>query len=257
MRLFRFLFKFFSSKIEKPLILKQKAKIEQLIDHEISNPEIFIEALTHRSYLDQKTFIKSNERLEFLGDSFLGFVIARELYSKFQDRDEGFLTKVRSNFVNRNTLAEAAKKINLMDFMYISPELLSPSNPGLRTLLGDVMESFIGAIYLDCGGETAEKFIITHLFTPYINSGLHLIDDNYKSQLLEIIQSLKLELPKYYVIKETGPEHDRIFTVEVRIGNEVLGEGMGRNKKSAEQEAAKKGLQKISSIVANKIASQK
>lgn len=257
MKFFRFLFRFFSSKIERPLSLKQKEKIEALIDHEITNPAIFIEALTHRSYLDQKTFIKSNERLEFLGDSFLGFVIARELFIRFPDRDEGFLTKVRSNFVNRNTLAETAKKINLMEFMFISPELLSASNPGLKTLLGDVMESFIGAIYMDCGGETAEKFIINHLFTPYINSGLHLIDENYKSQLLEIIQSLKLELPKYYVIKESGPEHDRIFTVEVRIGNETLGEGSGRNKKSAEQEAAKKGLQKISSIVANKISSPK
>ncbi len=257
MNLFKYLFRFFTSKAEKPLSLKQKKKIEALIDHEISNPDIFIEALTHRSYLDQKNFLKSNERLEFLGDSLLGFVIARELFLKFGDRDEGFLTKVRSNFVNRNTLAEAAKRINLMDFMFISPELLSPNNPGLRTLLGDVMESFIGAIYLDCGNDVAERFIITHLFTPYINSGLHLIDENYKSQLLEIIQSLKLELPRYYVIRETGPEHDRTFTVEVRIGNEVLGEGMGRNKKSAEQEAAKKGLQKISSIVSTKIASTK
>ncbi len=220
-------------------------KISQIIDAKIRNEDLFIEALTHRSVLDDKNFKRSNERLEFLGDSVLGFVIAEELFTRFPDKDEGFLTKVRSNFVNKNSLFEAASRIKLEELIFIQKELFHSGTFGKKTVIADAYEALIGAIYLDCGFQKAATFITNTLSNPNIDNNLHLIDENYKSQLLEYAQSVKLEIPRYYVVAEEGPEHDRLFTVEVKIGQNILGTGKGRNKKTAEQEAAKMAMSNI------------
>jgi ribonuclease-3 len=245
------LFKFISHIFEKfrsgkVLSRKNIEKLEELIDHKISDPQIFIEALTHRSYLDNRKFKVSNERLEFLGDAVLGFIVAEGLYQIFTDKDEGYLTKIRSNFVNRNSLYDAAVRIDLIHFVFVSKELMAVENLGIKTILADALEALLGAIYLYCGLDTCRNFILKYIFNPNIKMGIHLIDENYKSQLLEYAQSIKLEIPKYFVIYEEGPEHERYFTVEVRIGQQSLGEGKARNKKSAEQDAAKAALQNLS-----------
>lgn len=247
MKLLNFLFKFFTNQSSKKNLLskKQIKKLEKLTNCEIKNTKYFIEAFTHRSVLDHKTYLISNERMEFLGDAILGFITAEYLYSNFQNKDEGYLTKIRSNFVNKNSLYDAAIRIDLIHYIFVSEEILGSLNYGIKSILADSFEALIGAIYLDCGLSITKNFIIKYLIEPNLKLGLHLVDENYKSQLLEYSQSQKIDLPRYFVIKEEGPEHDRIFTVEVKIGSEILGIGKGRNKKSAEQEAAYEALKKL------------
>lgn len=217
-------------------------KLEKIISHKIDKPELFLEALTHRSVLDSKRFKTSNERLEFLGDAVLGFIIARELYHRFPEKDEGYLTKTRSNFVNKNSLFEAGKRIELQNLLFINTDLMNSGNFGQKTVVSDAFEALIGAIYLVNGFEVTVNFIKRYVVEPNFQLKLHLIDENFKSQLLELAQSVKLDIPRYYVILEEGPEHDRIFTVEARIGTTTLGTGKGKNKKAAEQEAARQAL---------------
>lgn len=205
-------------------------------------------ALTHRSQLDQLKFKNSNERLEFLGDALLGFVVAEVLSQQFTEKDEGFLTRVRANFVNRQTLFSVAYKIGIQDLLYMSDEIKhDDGGPGFQTIVADAYEAFCGAIYLIYGLDTAKQFIMTTLMKPNLEMGLHLVDNNYKSRLLELIQSLKLEIPRYRVVREEGPEHDRVFTVEALVGEQVLGLGVGKNKKTAEQEAAKIAFNNLTS----------
>lgn len=227
-------------------ITKERIRtLEKIINARIQHSNLFIEALTHRSVLDSKKFKDSNERLEFLGDAVLGFVVAKELYTLYPDKDEGFLTKIRSNFVNRNALYEAGQRINLLDLIFIQTDLLANENFGKKTVIADAFEALIGAIYLDAGLDVANRFIQSNVIVPNFQKKLHLIDENYKSQLLELAQSLKMEIPKYFVVLEEGPEHDRTFTIEARIGQTTVGVGKGRNKKTAEQDAAHQALDRI------------
>lgn len=217
--------------------------LEKLINVKISDPELFIEALTHRSMVDGKRFKSSNERLEFLGDAVLGFIVGRELYMKFPDKDEGFLTKTRANFVNKNALFETCDRIDLLRLIFIQPDLLNNENFGKKTVSSDALEAIIGAIYIDCGLEAASRFISVNIIQPNLDKQTHLKDENYKSQLLELAQASKYEIPKYYVLLEEGPEHDRLFTIEVRLGERRVGTGQGKSKKMAEQNAALQALQ--------------
>lgn len=232
-------------------LLKKKSfkELEKLLGHKINNTNLFIEALTHRSILDGSKFKVSNERLEYLGDAVLGMVIAEHLFKSFPGFNEGNLTKMRSNLVNRNTLYDIAIKINLSQHLFIQKELLHPENAGLKTILADAFESLVGAIYLEFGFNACKQFIGKHILSPTLEKGLHLVDENYKSQLLELIQKHKLEQPRYLVVNEEGPEHDRTFTICVSIGTQIFGEGRGRNKKSAEQLAAKSTLEKLSILM--------
>ncbi len=221
-------------------------KLENLIGTSINNSSFFIQALTHRSYLEQnEEYDISNERLEFLGDSVLSLIVAEYLFDAFPEKDEGFLTKVRAKIVNRLALAEAAEKINLVDFILVSKNISSTFVNGSKTILADALEALIGAIYLDSGLDAAKTFIQRILIQPNLKEGLYLIDENYKSQLLELAQANKMESPTYMVTKEEGPQHNRIFTVKVLIGDKEYGYGKGKNKKSAEQKAAQAALEKL------------
>lgn len=245
--MFRFVRDYFR-RLEQKKILKKKdfRKLEELIGKKITNPDRFIEALTHRSALDQTKFKTSNERLEFLGDAVLGMVIAETLFEMFPQTNEGLLTKMRSNLVNKNNLYEVAQVINLYQFLFIQEDLVSGQSLGIKSILADATEALIGAIYTEYGYTVAKDFILKFILEPGLTKGVHVTDENYKSQLLELIQKKKVELPRYYVVEESGPEHDRVFTVRVSVGLHVLGEGKGRNKKSAEQVAAKMALDRLS-----------
>jgi ribonuclease III len=222
------------------------SSLEKLIGCSIKNRNYYIQALVHRSYLeDSSEMTISNERLEFLGDSVLNLVAAEYLFAYFPEKDEGFLTKVRAKVVNRIALADAAENIKLSDFILIGKNLSQSFINGSKTVLSDAFEALVGAIYLDSGIISAKKFIIKSLIEPVINEGELLVDENFKSQLLEYAQANKMDIPVYTVANEEGPQHDRTFTVKVLIGGIDYGLGVGKNKKSAEQNAAKAAMLKI------------
>ena len=233
------------SKYISRLLTPQKfAELEKLIGFNIKNRSYYIQALMHRSFLEQHSdYDVSNERLEFLGDSVLSLSVAEYLFESFPEKDEGFLTKVRAKLVNRLALAEAAEHINLASFLLVSKNLSNNFENGSRTVLADAMEALIGAVYLDNDLDAAKDFIEKVLIDPNSKTGVYLIDENFKSQLLEHAQANHMENPVYAVVKEEGPQHNRIFTIKVTIDNIEYGRGKGKNKKSAEQSAAKAALQ--------------
>lgn len=222
------------------------SRLETLIGCNIKNKTYFTQALVHRSYLedsDEQTV--SNERLEFLGDSVLNLIVAEYLFAYFPEKDEGFLTKVRAKVVNRTALAGAAEDINLAEFILLGRNLSQSFINGSKTVLSDAYEALVGAIYLDSGIDNAKNFINKTLIEKIVREGELLIDENFKSQLLEYAQANKMEIPSYIVINEEGPQHNRTFTVKVLISGKEYGIGTGKNKKSAEQNAAKVAMGKI------------
>lgn len=221
-------------------------QIEKIIGDTISNKNIYVEALIHRSFLEEnEQYNFSNERLEFLGDSVLNLVIGEYLFNKFPKEEEGFLTKVRAKLVNRNALSSVAENINLGDLLIISSNVPKSITHNSKSMLSDALEALIGAIYLDKGIETCKKFIQKNILEPALKNGEHLVDENYKSQLLEYAQANKLAIPVYQIISEEGPHHDKTFTAEVLIEGKALGEGKGKSKKEAEQNAARVALKRI------------
>jgi len=221
--------------------------IKDLVGTSIKNSEIFIQALTHRSalYIDHIPSLKlSNERLEFLGDSVLNLIVSDYVFNNLKELDEGILTKIRSRFVNKSVLADVAQKINLTSLLIISENTASAIESGGKSVISDALEALIGAIYIDMGYDVAKNFVYKFIISPNLYL-VHDVDQNYKSQLLEYAQANKLDLPKYEVIKEEGPDHSKIFTVQVSIDGKPLGIGKGSTKKIADQEAAYQALLKI------------
>ena len=220
--------------------------LEKLLGASLENKSYYIQALTHRSYLESNDHKRiSNERLEFLGDSVLSLVVAQFLFENFPEEDEGFLTKIRAKFVNRNSLGDSAEKLGISDFIFIGDNLSRTFVNNSKTVLADTLEALIGAIFLDHGIKECRKFILKFLIKPNIKDDDYLIDENYKSQLLEYTQANKILPPLYEVIKEEGPQHERVFTVRVSVGKNEMGQGKGLNKKTAEQNAARIVLKKI------------
>lgn len=235
-----------AEEFSKLLTTEKIEELEELIGFPLKDKSHYVQALIHRSYLEQhEEFDNSNERLEFLGDAVLNLVVAQYLYDNFPDEDEGFLTKTRARIVNRLALADAAEQINLQKYLLISRNLQNSFANGSKTVLSDALEAVIGAIYLDVGITEAKNFIINKIVDPIVKEGDYLVDENFKSQLLEFAQANRMDNPSYEVIKEEGPQHARIFTVKVKIGNKDFGKGTGKNKKSAEQIAAKNALQRL------------
>jgi ribonuclease III len=235
-----------SKHISRLLTHQKFNALEEVVGVPIKDRSYFIQALIHRSFLEQNTdYTISNERLEFLGDSVLSLIVAEFLFETFPDKDEGFLTKIRARLVNRSALADAAKRIDLSKFLLVSKNFSTALRNGSSTVIADAFEAIIGAIYLDSGLEAARSFIEKAIIEPNSKDDDYLIDENFKSQLLEYTQANKLDSPTYTVIKEEGPQHNRIFTIKVEIGSQEFGKGRGRNKKSAEQNAAAAALHKI------------
>lgn len=235
--------------LERLLSPEKFRKLEELIGFKIRKEEYFLQALLHRSFLEQNSeFEVSNERLEFLGDAVLSLTVAEYLFKKFPDEDEGFLTKVRAKFVNKIALSDVAQEINLAELLLVGKNLLGSLSVNSKTILADAFEALVGAIYLDNGLESAGTFINRVLIIPYSKAGIHLIDENFKSQLLEYVQAKRLDAPLYSVIKEEGPHHDKIFTIKVTIGDTEFGVGKGKSKKIAEQNAAEEAIRRIDDL---------
>ncbi|MGB5289141.1 MAG: ribonuclease III [Ignavibacteriaceae bacterium] len=221
-------------------------RLEKILGTTIGNKNIYVEAFIHRSFLEEnEKFEFSNERLEYLGDSVLNLVIGEFLFNKFPKEEEGFLTKVRAKMVNRNALSSVAENINIGDFMILSSNIPKTVTQNSKSILSDALEALIGALYLDKGIDTCRSFIQKNIVEPMLKEGEHLVDENYKSQLLEFAQANKLANPVYQITSEEGPHHDKTFSVEVVIGAKVYGKGKGKSKKEAEQYAAKTALKKL------------
>ena len=206
------------------------------------------QALVHRSYINENPGLAlvSNERLEFLGDAVLGLVIAEKLYLEYPQCSEGEMTKLRSALVRRDTLARIARTISLGNYLYLGKgEEASGGRYKLANLAG-ALEAVIAAVFLDQGSATARNFILKLLSKELQKVVSHGVETEYKSQLQELIQSRQQITPTYQLAEAVGPAHDREFTVEVRVGDTVLGRGSGKSKKAAETEAARLALERLS-----------
>lgn len=220
--------------------------LKQALRFNIRNRDLFVQALVHRSYLQQTNqHGQSNERLEFLGDSILNLIVGEYLYHHFPNSDEGELTKVRSRLVNRKALVAYSKSINLSNFILMSQSAAQALGKGSDTIVADTYEAIIAAVYLDGGYAEAKKFVERQLVEALQNRTVITSDENYKSMLLEHAQANGLGVPRYTIVKEEGPDHDRTFTVEVSLSNRKCGTGIGKNKKEAEQAAASKALEML------------
>ncbi len=211
---------------------------------QIKSNEIFEQALLHRSYLQvlNNEKVLSNERLEFLGDAVLGMVVADYLFSLHTHVPEGELTKMRSWLVNESSLTLCARKMGLEKFIMMSYSAEKSVENGCNSILADTVEALIGAIYLDSGLDAVKNFIVNSLLPIEMNNSV-MQDTNYKSILLESVQAEGKDSPRYLVIDEKGPDHDKIFTIGVYVDEQLIATGTGRNKKQAEQSAAQKAIE--------------
>ena len=229
-----------------PRFIARLREFQDLIGYRIRDRRLFMRALMHRSSLQQRHHASvSNERLEFLGDSILNLIVGEYLYGAFPRAEEGELTKMRSRLVNRRALADYARSIRLEDFVLTSPSASGTLGKGHDTITADCFEAVIAAIYLDGGFRAARGFVERRVLGALNSDDVINTDDNYKSMLLEYGQARGLGIPRYAILSEEGPDHDRTFTVEVSLGGEPLGSGKGKNKKEAEQAAAERAIDHI------------
>ena len=204
------------------------------------NVKLYQRALTHTSYANEND-VKSYERLEFLGDAVLELVISEYLY-KNTEHEEGKMTKYRSHYVCENANFEYSSRLGLNEYLRLGHGEEERGGKYRKAIVADIFESFMGAMYLDLGFEEVKKFIYKHII-PIIEDKTVDFFDDYKSVLQELVQTGKKSL-EYVVIDETGPAHDKTFTVEVKIDNIVYGQGSAHSKKEAEQIAARDALTK-------------
>ena len=219
----------------------------------INRPELLRLALTHRSYLhanDTEGTLESNERLEYLGDSVLGLVCSEWLYRNRPDEHEGQLTKTKSLLVSKAILSRRALAMGLGRFVLLSHSEVESGGRQRLSILADAFEAVIGAIYLDQGLEAARQFIQTWLLNEASDIAADKRHTNYKSLLQEYVQSAFHTHPVYRIRHEAGPDHLKQFTVEVMVGSRTLGDGRGRNKKEAEQSAARDALERVAAEAA-------
>lgn len=222
------------------------SKFEEKAGIRFKDERLLRQAFTHRSYINENrdSGLEHNERLEFLGDAVLELVITDYLYAKMKESDEGELTSLRSALVNADTCARVATELGANDFLLLSKGETKDTGRARQYILANTLEALIGAIYVDQGYEGAKEFILNHV-TPIMEEILKVgswIDA--KSLFQEKAQELVGHTPVYKTIKESGPDHDKHFTVQVSVGNEVYGEGDGKSKQDAEQAAAKDALEK-------------
>ncbi len=216
---------------------------EKCIKYSFNNKELLKEALTHTSYAYENK-VKSNERLEYLGDSILEFVISEYLFLEYTNLSEGEMTKVRANVVCEDSLFSIAQRHNFSDFLYLGNSEKHSQN-SKKALMADSVEAVIAAIFLDSNLESAKKFIIENFKDIAEVASKNVGMKDYKTVLQEKLQINGEVKIQYDVIGEEGPDHDKTFIVEVSCDGKVLATGKGKNKKNAEMEAAKLALQKM------------
>ena len=218
--------------------------LEESIGYTFKDKELLKKALTHTSYANENN-IESNEKLEFLGDSILEFILSKYIYGKYTKLKEGEMTKVRAAVVCEKSLHKIALMHNFSDFLYLGKSERVSGGSTRPTILADSVEAVIAAMYLDGGLEPVEKFIIENLKDDIEIATKHVGDKDYKTVLQEKLQENGEVKIEYEIIKETGPDHDKTFVAEVKCNGEILDMGEGKSKKEAQMEAAKKALEKL------------
>lgn len=216
-------------------------QLQQRIGYEFKDIKLLERAITHSSYANENHLLTGdNERLEFLGDSVLGFITAEYLFSSHKDFPEGELTKLRSYAVCEKSLFEYAKEIGLGEILRLGKGEVQTGGRERPSVLSDAFEAVIAAIFLDGGIEEAKKFVLRFV-KPYVTAKPCFKD--YKTILQEVVQKNQGEVLEYILVSEKGPDHDKCFKVEVHLNSNVIGAGEGRSKKQAEQAAAKEALE--------------
>lgn len=222
--------------------MKKLEKLQQSVGYKFKDERLLQRALTHTSYANEcnEGHNKSNERLEFLGDSVLGIVTAEHFYLNFKDLPEGELTKLRAATVCENSLSSFARQLGLGEYLLLGKGEMCTGGSDRPSILADAFEALIAAIYLDGGIEEAKKFVL-----KYVDKAVeeHRGFKDYKTVLQEVIQKNPGEVIEYVLVKESGPDHNKRFEVEVHLNSNVIGKGVGTSKKKAEQLAAKEALE--------------
>ena len=219
--------------------------LEDAIGYRFNNLGLLQNALTHSSYANERyhNSLLSNERLEFLGDSILGMVVAEHLFRAFPDRPEGELTRMRADMVCEQSLAAVAQRINAGEHLLLGHGEEQGGGRNRPSILADAVESIIAAAFLDGGMQAAEGFISKFILCNVPVSKL--TNEDFKTALQELVQQKKNQILSYALVEESGPDHDKQFRVEVSLNGKVLGIGNGRSKKRAEQDAARVALEKL------------
>ena len=219
--------------------------LEAAIGYTFRNIQLLQNALTHSSYANERwhNSLLSNERLEFLGDSVLGMLVAEYLYKTFPDRPEGELTRMRADMVCEHTLATVANKIGLGTHLMLGHGEERLGGRSRESILADATESVIAACFLDGGLAAAEQFVKQYILVEVPVSRPNNMD--YKTALQELVQQKKNQVLSYTLVGQSGPDHDKQFDVEVSLNGTVVGSGSGRSKKRAEQMAAKAAMEKL------------
>jgi len=223
--------------------------LQAALNVKFKNPALLEHALIHSSYLNEYpgAMPAANERLEFLGDAVLDFIVTEKLYQDSPDLAEGEMTRIRSVLVQQETLAQVAKRLKLGDYLYLGKGEEAGGGRQKPANLAGVFEAIIAAIFLDQSLAVTRELVLRLLaeeLQEVVGRGKGI---DYKSQLQELIQSKYRSSPDYRTIQAIGPDHDKLFTVEVMIGDKVLGKGSGKSKKRAETEAARHALERFKS----------
>lgn len=219
--------------------------LQENLNYEFKDINLLKTALTHSSYANEHNMkiTENNERLEFLGDTIVSLIVSQYLYKKYPNYPEGELTKIRARVVCESSLAFVAKKINLGDFILLGKGEESTGGRDRESILGDAGEALTGAVYMDSNFETTNRLMLDKFENDLVHAvamGSLFID--YKTDLQENLQKRKRAKIDYSVAGEDGPDHNKIFHIDVLIDGKVIGKGSGRNKKEAEQMAAKEAL---------------
>ncbi|MBP3415032.1 MAG: ribonuclease III [Clostridia bacterium] len=217
-------------------------RLEERINYHFNNKMYLKMALTHSSYANEERGLKSNERLEFLGDSVLSIIVSQYLFELYKNKQEGDLTELRASLVCEKTLAEFARSIDLGGHLLLGRGEQNSGGRERPSILSDAFEAVIAAIFLDGGMEEAKKFVLSFVVEELKKPAARTTSD-YKTTLQEIVQQNGEERLEYVLVAETGPDHNKRFTVEVHLNSNVIGKGSGRSKKLAEQQAARQALE--------------
>ncbi len=223
-------------------------QVENILGYTFKNKKLLFLAFIHRSYANEhKEIQEHNERLEFLGDSVLGLVIGEFLYSHLPTWAEGELSEMRARLVDAGSCKNYFNKLRLEKYIFLGKGELLNAGRGKESILSDVFEALIGAIYLDGGWSVVREFIHNH-FQPLFLEAIEKPSQNFKAELQDYSQKKHQKPPLYRILKEEGPDHAKIFHVSVTVGDSILATGIGNTKKEAEQMAAGIALQKIKEI---------
>ena len=221
--------------------------IESVTLQPVDDPAIYRRALTHRSVLrgHPDSHRLSNERLEFLGDALLDMIVGEVLYNTFPDENEGFLTRLRAKLVSKKALAAYARIMDLGTHVLMTENAAKDQGRDNPSILSDAFEALLGAVYLDRGFDAAQDFVQARALDTVDLEALAHAEENYKSILQETLQADSRPIPTYTVVDVTGPSHDRTYTVEVVVDGQPYGRGTASAKQKAEQNAARKALQRV------------